>query len=216
MTRKTGLLQAHDRMHDKDKTLQDRVIAACLSLAAEKGWGGVCLSDVAARAGVSLGQIYILYDDRTAILAAFARQVDRAVLEAASPPDPDMPVRERLFDVLMERFEALNAHRDGVIAVLASVRRDPKQAVIGLPHLAGSMRWMLEAAGVETTGWRGALRIAGLTALWLRVSMVWAQDDSPDMGRTMAALDRALSQAGQAAEFIERVAGGRRAAPDEQ
>ncbi|MCB9978221.1 MAG: TetR family transcriptional regulator [Rhodospirillales bacterium] len=208
-----GRKAAQGQTGEKGEALADRIIAACLALAAEKGWDGVSLSDIAARAGVSLGQMYVLYDDRTAILAAFARRVDRAVLTSVSASDPDLPVRERLFDVLMERFEILNADRDGVIAVLASVRRDPKQAVIGLPHLARSMCWMLEAAGVETTGWRGAVRIAGLTALWLRVAAVWAQDDSPDMGRTMAALDGALAQAERAAGFIERITGDRRTFP---
>lgn len=187
------------------QSLQDRAIRACLSLAAEKGWEDVSLSDIAARAQVSLGALYAVYEDRSAILSAFARGIDRAVLDAASAPDPDVPAHERLFDVLMERFEALNEERAGVVAILSALRRDPKQAVIGLPHLARSMSWMLEAAGIETTGWRGAARIAGLVALWLRVSMVWAQDDSPDMGRTMAALDRALGQAERVAGFVDRL-----------
>jgi len=55
-----------------------------------------------------------------------------------------------------------------------------------------SMRWMLEAAGVSASGWRGALRIRLLGLAYLSAFRVFLDDDSGDLTRTMAALDRAL------------------------
>ena len=104
-----------------------------------------------------------------------------------------------LFEILMERFDVLNADRPAVLSILKTVMRDPKQAVIGLPHLGRSMAWMLEAAGIETTGVRGAVRVAGLTGVYLYTVKSWMGDDSADLSKTMAALDRALSRAQQCA-----------------
>jgi len=65
----------------------------------------------------------------------------------------------------------------------------------GVPALLNSMRWMLEAAGVSASGWIGAARVKLLLGIYLSVLRVWLADDSPDMTRTMAALDSRLRRA---------------------
>lgn len=64
-----------------------------------------------------------------------------------------------------------------------------------MPHLCRSMTWMMEAAGIETLGLRGALKVAGLTGVYLKVLKTWTEDDSPDLAKTMAALDKDLGRA---------------------
>lgn len=181
---------------------RESAVEAALSLAAQQGWERTSLREIALHAGMSLPELFGLFEDKADVLAAYGRMLDRRVLEAAGTPDPDSSARDRLFDVLMERFEALNDHRGGVIAILRSFRADPKQAVIACPHLARSMSWMLEAAGIDTGGLRGAVKVAGLTGLYLKVLRDWAADESPDLGRTMAALDKALSRAEKAANTL--------------
>ncbi len=51
------------------------------------------------------------------------------------------------------------------------------------------MAAMLEAAGLSASGARGALRRKGLAIVYLDTMRVWLSDDSPDMARTMKALD---------------------------
>jgi hypothetical protein len=46
------------------------------------------------------------------------------------------------------------------------------------------------------------LRAAGLLAVWGYTVQAWQKDDSPDLSATMAALDRALSRAEQAAGWL--------------
>ena len=57
------------------------------------------------------------------------------------------------------------------------------------------MRWMLEAAGIDAGGPAGALRTKGLMLVWLDVLRVWQSDESEDMARTMAHLDKRLALA---------------------
>jgi hypothetical protein len=64
------------------------------------------------------------------------------------------------------------------------------------------MRWMLNAAGQPTHGVRGALRIRGLTAVWLWASRTFERDESEDLSATMAALDTALRRAQQMAGWL--------------
>mgnify|MGYP001251826948 CR=1 FL=1 len=53
----------------------------------------------------------------------------------------------------------------------------------------------LEAAGFQTSGLHGSMRVAGLTAVYARTFKYWLDDDSTDFGPTMAYLDRELSKA---------------------
>jgi AcrR family transcriptional regulator len=179
----------------QQKDTKVKIIEAALDLAAQKGWANVSLADIARGNKLSLADLHEHFGDKADILAGFSRMVDARVLEGLGEIDSEALPRDRLFDILMERFDILNEYRPGLVSVLDSFKLDPKQFIIGLPHLCKSMSWMLEAAGMDTLGLRGAARLAGLSGLYIKNLRVWAGDESPDMGKTMAALDKDLRRA---------------------
>ncbi len=177
-------------------------IAAAMGLAATRGWGRVSLSEVAAASGIGMSELYALYPSKQAILDGFARRVDAEVLRSVDGEPPEGEARERLFDVLMRRFDALEPHRDGLRAVLGSYACDPLALVCSAFALRRSMAAMLEAAGLSAGGLAGILRIKGLSAVYLLALRSWLADETADRAPTMAALDRALRRlAGWAAMF---------------
>lgn len=184
----------------KTRTPRDRGVDAALSLAAVMPWDSLTLSDIAREAGLSMSELREAFEDKADILAAYGRRVDKAVLESVPEADLDLPEKDRLFEILMARFDVLQNDREAVVSILQSFLRDPKEAVISLPHVGRSMVWMMEGAGLSTDGIGGAARILGVCAAYLHVLRVWVQDESPDLTATMAALDKSLSCA-------ERVAG---------
>ena len=174
--------------------LKDRAVKAALAIAAREGWNGVTFQAIAKETGASLSDLHDLFDDRFELLSAYGRMVDRHMLAHAGKDNSGSP-RDRLFDLIMERFDILNEDREGLVAVLQGLKTDPKQLVLSLPHLGRSMSWILEAAGISTFGWQGAVRIAGMTALYLKTLHCWMDDESEDMSATMAALDKNLERA---------------------
>lgn len=172
---------------------EKRVVDCTLTLAAERGWRRVGLAEIAAAAKLSLAELYRLYPSRQAILARFVRRIDEAVL-AAGAAEGDTP-RERLFDVLMRRFEALRPYKAGLEAILRASGADPWAVLCGGPRLLRSLGWMLEAAGIASHGLFGRVRAKGLAVVYLATLRVWLADDTPDMSRTMAALDKHLGRA---------------------
>ena len=105
------------------------------------------------------------------------------------------PARERLFDVLMRRIEALASYKEAVHSLLRSARRNPGLALALNAMAVRSQQWMLEAAGIGAHGPRGALRAQGAALMFARVLRVWFDDDEPGLDRTMAALGRGLASA---------------------
>jgi len=179
------------------------VIEAALRLAAERGWADLALADIAAAAKLPLADLYASYPSKTAILAGLGRQVDREVL-AGLEAGSEESTRDRLFDLIMKRFDALAPYRDGLSAVARDLGRDPLAALCGLGQLARSMALMLEAAGVASSGLAGTLRTKGLGAIYLATMRDWFRDDSADKARTMAALDARLRRAESWAHRLDR------------
>jgi AcrR family transcriptional regulator len=182
-----------------------RIIDALMALAAERDWEAIGLADVAGRAGLPLAQLRQAYDGRLDILAELARRTDEAVLAGLDPAMREEAPRERLFDVLFARFEALSPYREGLRGLAAGARRDPFLALALNRIVVTSMAWMLTAAGIPATGAIGAARAQGLAIVWARVMRVWLDDDDPGLARTMAALDRRLREAERSFIRISRI-----------
>lgn len=191
--------------------VEDRLTAAALVLAAEHGWQGLSLVDVARRAEVPLVDCYRVLPDRATLLHRLLAGTDEAVLRQG-PADLNETPRDRLFDVLMRRFDSLQSRRAGMLAILRGLPLDPANAATLLPRLARSLRWMLDVAAVPTAGVPGALRLNAVCLVYLYALRAWMDDDTADMARTMAALDKALRQADQLLHYLP--GGSRPMAPE--
>lgn len=183
---------------DAPKIIREKIILTAIDMAAQKGWDKVTLASLARKVKIPLADLRDLFEDKMDIWAGFERMIDRQVLAQASD---DGSSRDRMFDLMMSRYEALNEYRGGVISMIESFRKDPKLAIIGMPYLCRSMSWVLEAAGDNAAGMKGAIKVAGLTGIYLKVLNIWMKDESSDLAKTMAALDRDL---GRAEGLLER------------
>ncbi len=207
--------KAQPRRRAGTADIPHRIIAAALELAATQGWRDTTIGDIAAAAKLSLAEIAAVYPSKGAILAAVSKGIDAEVLARDDPELAGQPPRDRLFDVMMRRFDALAPHRAAVRSIVRSTACDPAAALCGACTLANSMAWMLAAAGIGTSGLIGLIRIKGLAAVYLAVMRVWLGDDSEDMSRTMAALDKRLRQA-ERLILLCRLPRPRRGGPSEE
>lgn len=180
------------------------LIAAAFALIAETGWRRLSAADAARRGGLDLAEARQRFPSRLSILLRFGSLADQAALTGALVTGP---VRDRLFDIVMRRIDALQTHRSGVIALLRELPQDPLTLLALAGPSARSAAWMLEGAGIPATGLRGGLRTPGMMALWLATVRAWQSDDSEDLSATMAALDNALNRASQAEATMADVLG---------
>lgn len=174
---------------------RDKAIDALMALLAEHSFDDIGLAEVAGRAGLKLSELRGEFGSTLAILGAHIKDIDRVVLEGGDADMSDEPPRERLFDVLMRRLEALAPYKDAVRSILHSARRHPSLALALNAMALRSQTWMLEAAGINASGPRGALRAQGAAMMFARVLSVWVDDESEGLDRTMAVLDRGLASA---------------------
>ena len=173
---------------------RQRIIRAFMQLLAEKPIERIDLNEIAKRASVSLARLREEFDSKLSILAAQMKEIDRAVLDGGDADMAEEPPRDRLFDVLMRRLEALAPYKASVQSLMRSAMCNPALGLALNGLGVRSMRWMLTAAGINTSGGKGAFRAQGLTLIFARVLRVWVDDDDPGLARSMAELDRGLTR----------------------
>jgi ubiquinone biosynthesis protein COQ9 len=186
-------------MFMNDSDFDAAVVTAVLTQAGLRGWRGTSLVEAARDAGLDLGRVRERFPFKLMVLIRFGRIADQAALAGATT---EGAVKDRLFDMIMRRFDVLQAHRAGVLAVLDAAPTDPALALFLSRLSLRSMGWLLEGAGLSASGLRGALRAKGLLGVWLWAVRAWREDDSADLSTTMTATDQALDRAGQLARYI--------------
>lgn len=191
-------------MATRPTTIPARIFNAAMKLAAERSWGDVSLGDIAAAAKVTLAQLHKVYPSKTAILVALMEKADAEVLGGVDPKAASEPPRDRLLDALMRRFDALAPYKRSIASVVRDIPCDPAGTLCMAPGFLHSMAWTLEAAGIGSAGPGGRLRTKGLAVIYLSTLRVWLDDDSTDLGATMAHLDRRLETAERLAPYLPR------------
>jgi AcrR family transcriptional regulator len=182
---------------------RETVIDVTMRLAADRPWNDIELGDIAREAGVSLADLRDLYPSKGAILGGFTRMIDRRVLEGSSDDLAGEPARERVFDVMMRRLDAMAPYKAALRRIAYALRFDP--LALAALNQAGlnSQRYMLASAGISTEGPLGLLKVQGAVIVLANTMETWFEDDDPVMARTMARLDRELRRGERVIEQAE-------------
>jgi AcrR family transcriptional regulator len=189
---KTARASGRGRNSGASRSEADRIIDATLALIPTEGWRLLSLRAIAAAAELPILQVYRIFKSKQAVLCALYGRLDRIVLADPPAAEPDERPRDRFFDLLMRRFDALQPYKPALDVLRRELPGDPVTALCAAASILRSMRWMLEAADIPTGGVRGAIAVKLATVAYLFAMRVWQRDDSPDLARTMAALDARL------------------------
>ncbi|WP_230531625.1 TetR/AcrR family transcriptional regulator [Microvirga roseola] len=186
---------------DKRKAIVD----ALMDLAARRPWDEIEIGDIAQAANVSLAEFRDLFPSKGAVLGSLSRQIDKQVLEGTTDDLAGEPARERVFDVLMRRFDAMEPYKEALRRISQDLQYDPL-SIAALNQVAlNSMRFMLAAAGINTEGPLGGLKLQGAVLVYSNTMRTWLEDDDPTLAKTMARLDRELRRGERILEGAEDV-----------
>jgi AcrR family transcriptional regulator len=182
---------------------RNRVIDATLRLAGRRDFDDVSLTDIAHEAEISLADLRDLFPSKGAIVGGFNRRIDRVVLEAVSVQDSHDPARDRLYEVLRKRLEALEPYRDALASIGRWAAHDPLTGTALNRETVNSMRFMLEAADIDCDGPVGALKLQGLALAWGRVLDAWFENG---FSVALETLDREIARGERYVEHVEDIA----------
>lgn len=180
----------HHGAHAADSAMLDSLLAVL----AQRGWRCYPTASLASMLGVAEPQLQACFPSPGSVITALNRHLNQAMLDGYAVTVGES-VRDRLFDLIMRRFDAMLPYRPA----LARLTRDwwchPLLKASVLETTKGTIALMLRQAGGPTHGWQKNLAEAGLTLLYADTMRIWLKDDSSDQGRTMARLERNLERA---------------------
>ena len=184
----------------KTSKIIEKGVRAALKCAETEKWSSLSLANIADEAGLGLKDFHGVADkeDLTSAVEPF---FDAAMSEGSF--DKDETARTRLFDVIMMRFEAMEDVRDGAMSYLRWRDRSFDGLALRLKARAATSKWALASSGLD--GASKLPRGVQLTALaWAiaQAERAWREETSPDLSRTMAALDAELIKLEERLEWI--------------
>lgn len=184
--------------------MREIVRQAAAAQFAEQGWRQPPWRAIAEAAGTDLAGVRAVYPDVTAVLRDWHAEADRQMLSGLGPDETQGPDKDRLFALLMRRYDALMPYRPALHRLMRGPQPMPAHVVILAGDLHRSMLWALEAAGLSRGPLRNIAAAAALVAVHAANFGIWLDDPSEDMGSTMRGLDEKLTKALQFSDLLRR------------
>lgn len=178
----------------------EKLLDACVKNITAIGWKDFNFSRVAEETNIPVSKFYDVFESRSVIPQAVIRKIDHdMLLELEGETFEDSSTRDVLFEIIMSRLEVAAPYKRFIGVLWREWPADMFSALMAATQGVGSMGWILDRAGLNTSGLGGVMRLQGLTILYLLTVKTWLEDDSEDMGKTMSFLDQGLGR-------VERIA----------
>ncbi len=176
------------------ESLADKILEVAVEQIATSGWSAVNMSVIAEQLHTTIDRVYEVYPSKLYILGDFIRKLDQQTLANIEKFVEDETTKDRLFAVIMARFDACAEYKGAISNLRRDALKDPALAMCIMPYGLNSMIWLLEAAGLKVDGILGIIRAKIFAAFYLYLVGIWLADETTDMSTTMAAVDRSLDR----------------------
>ena len=175
---------------------EDLIFKDIFGKIASDGWQSIDLEKLSHECDFDVLNVTGGIRNKIDLLVAFSAFIDTTVNQSIDVDlkDDQIPIRERLLEALLIRFEALAPYKAGVIKLMKTFPHNPSFVVIGSKSLKLSMEATLTAVGLEAKGIQGAIRVKGMCMIFMSGVCAWAKDNSEDLSATTRILDERLKQ----------------------
>ena len=183
---------------DTPTVMMDKLAEAAWSQLADMSPRALQIDEIAAAAGIAPSAARAVSGSITALILHQLARLDRqAILESLADIEDagEVPVRDKIMEALMHRFEVFAPYRAQMIQLEAAARRDPVLGLRLVESMLQATRMLLRMAGDDLEGFRGETRVRGVAGLAMVVACVWRTDDTPDLSMTLKEIDKRLAMA---------------------
>jgi ubiquinone biosynthesis protein COQ9 len=173
---------------------KDLIIDEVFELIEMRGWVHLTFHDIADHIGITLVDLHTHFPSKYDLLKAMVERIDRETLKLAAADIETLTPSDRLFDVLMARFEASKPYKLALRRMWDEGFRHPQLIVAYFPLGFNSMVWILEAAGMHHPGFMGLIQVKAFGVLYLKLTHTWLEDQNEDLSKTMAEVDKNIKR----------------------
>lgn len=160
------------------------------------GWSEMAMQTTAEELGLSASDVAKLFPKGFAsVITIGSDDVDAKMvakfMDRFSDKFDGMPIHIRIRELLLVRFEILHPHKEAVRKMITFMAK-PEHAELGSRLFYKTLDRVWRAAGDKTTDFNFYTKRATLGAVYGATMLAFLDDDTPDMRKTRAFLDRRL------------------------
>jgi len=168
------------------------IAISALKLLEKKSWSKISIKEIFKKSKINQLEAYSIIKEKKEVLLLINNYFDQETIRLTQKIE-NSNNKDKIFEIIMTRFEILNNYRNAVIKLFKYIIKKPDLILYILPHLIKSLIIVIESTENSSDGIRGNLKVEGLMIIYLLVFMVWIKDDTQELEKTMAALDNHLN-----------------------
>ena len=161
----------------------------------EKGWTNLTLHHVAEKADITLEDLHKVATSKEDLMAVIIAYTEAQTLEYIEEDSKaQTPQEDYLFDVLFARFEAAEPHKAALKRLWQDMKTSPSLLRPLMPQFLEALKRLSHLGGLDFDGPLGVIQLRLFGLIYLRLLNVWLEDTTPDLSKTMAETNKAVTK----------------------
>ena len=192
------------KQKNKDSFYIKRKLAkTALQLLKDESWSSLTMKKLFKKSRISQLDAYSVIKEKKDIILLINNYFDIETIKNIKKIE-NSSKKDKIFESMMLRFEVLNKHRIAVIKLFNQIIKKPDLIIFFSPIILKSLNIILESADTSTDGIIGNLKIEYLVITYIIVFIVWMKDETPELEKTMVALDKHLNRGDYIMNFVKK------------
>ncbi len=176
------------------------LIDASFKIIEEFGWKNFSLEKLSQKEEISLKEINKLIKSKIGLLKEFSNMIDLKVENSIDFKDfKNSSVKDNLFELIMLRLEYMQPYKNSLKKIINALKNDTAAAKSISLNILNSLDFYLDLTDAYNKSLFDILKKKAIFLIYGYVFMIWLDDSTDELSKTMSELDRLLS-------FSEKIA----------
>ena len=185
-------------MKSSDKKFN--LVKSSFNIIEKSGWKSFSLQKLSYAEKIPINEIKIFFKSEITILDEFSKMIDIKVEKSFDYEElTNTSVKDNLFELIMLRLEFMQPYRNALKSIKSSFKSDPLVAKSVAKNVMNSLDFYLELTNAFNDSFLDIFKKKSIFLIYSYIFMIWLEDDSDELSKTMSELDKLLT-------FSEKIA----------
>jgi hypothetical protein len=175
---------------------ENKYIKKGFDLINDIGWEEFSLEKLSTKEKIPINDLKVFFKCKNSIVDKFSRMIDKNIESKLRIEDfKDSSKKDILFELIMMRFDEMEGFKGSLVKILDVSKNKPLLISIITKNVMNTMDFFLELSNSYNNYAFDFLKKNFLFFIYSITFKTWLSDDTEDLSKTMAELDKLLSTA---------------------
>ena len=173
---------------------EKKLINKGFALIKEIGWNNFDIKTLSKKEKISEEEISFFFSCKYSLIERFTKMIDSEVESNLSFDEmKESSVKDNLFEVIMLRFDVMEPYKIELSELIKNATKNPALFSVISKNVINSMDFYLEISNSYKGLTIDLFKKNFLFIIYSYTFKIWLEDNSDDLSKTMATLDKSLS-----------------------